>query len=307
MEKTSEAPQREHSELWPALPYAEWKDTCQTLHMWTQIVGKVRMELSPFLNHWWHVTMYVSPRGLTTSPILYQGGVFDVTFDFVEHRLVIHTSDETSRVLPLAPRSVATFYREFMDSLQALGIDVTINPMPCEVSNPIRCDEDDVHASYDPVYAQRFWRILVQTNAVMQQHRSIFIGKSSPIHFFWGGFDLALTFFSGRRAPERPGADRMNREAYSHEVISCGFWPGDERFPEPAYYAYAAPEPPGFADAATQPEAAFYNQQLGEFLLRYDDVRTAPAPEQALLEFFHSTYVAGSRLGHWDWQALERN
>jgi hypothetical protein len=305
MVKSSET-QREQLERWPALPYADWKDTRQTLHMWTQIVGKVRMELSPFLNHWWHVTMYVSPRGLTTSPIPYQGGAFDVTFDFVEHQLEIHTSEETSRVLPLIPCSVATFYREFMDSLRALGIEVSINPMPCEVTDPIRCDQDEVHASYDPIDAHRFWRILVQTNAVMQQHRSSFIGKSSPIHFFWGGFDLALTFFSGRRAPERPGADRMNREAYSHEVISCGFWPGDERFPEPAYYAYAAPEPPGFPTADTRPETAFYSQGLGEFLLRYDDVRAAAAPEQALLEFFQSTYAAGSRLGHWDWQALER-
>ena len=306
MENTSNTQQGERAEGWPALPYEAWRKTCQTLHLWTQIVGKVRMELSPFLNHWWHVTLYVTPRGLTTSSIPYHGGTFEVTFDFVEHNLSIRTSEGTTKALPLIPRSVAAFYREFMACLHALGIEVSINTLPSEVQNPIRCDVDEVHASYDPVYAQRFWRILVQTDAVLQRYRSPFLGKSSPVHFFWGSFDLALTFFSGLRAPERPGADRMTREAYSHEVISCGFWPGDDRFPAPAFYSYTAPEPPGLPIASIRPEEAFYSQELSLFLLRYDDVQTASSPEQALLEFFQSTYEAGARLAQWDREALER-
>ncbi len=306
MEDTRNTQHGERAEGWPALPYEAWRDTCQTLHLWTQIVGKVRMELSPFLNHWWHVTFYVTPRGLTTSVIPYRGGTFEVEFDFIEHNLSIRTSEGTTKALPLIPRSVAAFYREFMACLHALGIEVTINTLPSEVQYPIRCDVDEVHASYDPVYAQRFWRILVQTDAVMQRYRSPFLGKSSPVHFFWGSFDLALTLFSGRRAPERPGADRMTREAYSHEVISCGFWPGDDRFPAPAFYAYTAPEPPGLATVAIRPEEAFYSQDLGEFFLRYDDVRSASSPELALLEFFQSTYEAGARLSQWDREALER-
>ena len=306
MENTSNIQQGERGEHWPTLPYEAWRDSCQTLHLWTQIVGDVRMELSPFLNHWWHVTLYVTPRGLTTSAIPSHGGTFEVTFDFVEHNLSIRTSEGTTKALPLIPRSVAAFYREFMACLHALGIEVTINTLPSEVQNPIRCDVDEVHASYDPVYAQRFWRILVQTEAVLQRYRSPFLGKSSPVHFFWGSFDLALTFFSGLRAPERPGADRMTREAYSHEVISCGFWPGDDRFPAPAFYAYAAPLPPGLPTASIRPQQAFYGQELGLFLLRYEDVRSASSPEQALLEFFQSTYEAGARLAQWDREALER-
>jgi hypothetical protein len=295
----------DQAEVWPALPYEAWKDTHETLHLWTQIVGKVRLKLSPFYNHWWHVTFYVTPRGLTTGEIPYGEGSFDVTFDFIEHQLVIRTSEGATSELSLIPRSVAAFYREFMDRLGALGIEVTINPVSCELPRPIRCDVDEEHASYDPVYAQRFWRILVQTDAVMRRYRSMFLGKSSPVHFFWGGFDLAVTFFSGRRAPPRPGADSVQREAYSHEVISCGFWPGDARFPEPAYYAYSAPPPTGLSTASVRPEQAFYSQKLGEFLLRYDDVRTAAAPEAALLDFFQSTYEAGVSLGHWDREALE--
>ena len=296
----------EQAESWPALPFEAWRDTCQTLHLWTQIVGKVRMELSPFLNHWWHVTLYVTPRGLTTSSIPYQGGTFEVTFDFVEHNLSIRTSEGTTKALPLIPRSVAAFYREFMACLQALGIEVTINPLPSEVSNPIRCDVDEIHASYDLVYAQRFWRILAQTDTILQRYRSAFLGKSSPVHFFWGSFDLALTLFSGRRAPERPGADRITREGGSHEQISSWFWPGDDRFPAPAFYSYTYPGPRGLPTASIRPEEAFYSQELGEFLLRYDDVRTASSPEQALLEFFQSTYEAGARLAQWDREALER-
>ncbi|HEY7419516.1 MAG TPA: DUF5996 family protein, partial [Ktedonobacteraceae bacterium] len=226
--------------------------------------------------------------------------------DFIEHMLFIHTSEGATKALPLISRSVAVFYREFMKCLQALGIEVTINTLPNEVSNPIRFDEDEVHASYDPIYAQRFWRILAQTSAVMQRYRASFLGKCSPIHFFWGSFDLALTLFSGRRAPERPGADRITREAYSHEVISCGFWPGNDLFPTPAFYSYTSPVPSGLQNAAIRPEAAFYSQDMGEFLLRYDDVRNASSPEQALLEFFQSTYEAEATLAQWDREALER-
>ena len=306
MVSTSKTYQGERVESWPALPLEAWRGTCETLHMWTQIVGKVRMELSPFVNHWWHVTLYVTARGLTTSSIPYQGRTFAVNFDFIDHNLSILTSDGASKTLPLIPRSVAAFYREFMACLHALGIEVKINTLPNEVRNPIHFDEDEVHASYDPIYAQHFWRILAQTDTVLQRYRSPFLGKSSPVHFFWGGFDLSLTVFSGRRAPQRPGADRMTREATSHEEISCGFWPGDERFSAPAFYAYTLPEPPGLKTATMRPAAAFYSQELGEFLLRYEDVRSAPSPEQALLEFFQSTYEAGATLAKWDREALER-
>ncbi len=298
--------EREQTDLWPALPYEEWRDTCQTLHLWTQIVGKVCLELSPFLNHWWHVTLYVTPRGLTTSAIPYHGGIFDVTFDFVEHNLFICTSEGTTRALPLIPRSVAAFYSEFMDCLRALGIEVTINPLPNEVPSPIRCDIDEVHASYDPLYAQRFWRILVQIETVLRRYRSHFLGKSSPVHLFWGSFDLAVTLFSGRLAPERPGIDRITREAYSHEEISCGFWPGSDTFPAPAFYSYTSPAPPGLSTASIRPQEAFYSQELGEFILRYDDMRAASSPEQALLDFFQSTYEVGATLAQWDRGSLER-
>ena len=306
MESTSKTQQGEQAERWPSLAFEAWRDTCETLHMWTQIVGKVRMELSSFVNHWWHVTLYVTPRGLTTSPIPYQGSTFEVTFDFIDHNLLILTSYGAAKALPLIPRSVAAFYREFMACLYALGIEVTINTLPSEVYNPIRCDEDEVHASYDPVYANRFWRILVQTDTVLKHYRSPFLGKSSPVHFFWGSFDLALTVFSGLRAPERQGADRMTREAYSHEEISCGFWPGNDRFPTPAFYAYTYPEPPGLKTVSIRPTEAFYSLELSEFLLNYDDVRSASSPDQALLEFFQSTYEAGATLAQWDREALER-
>ncbi|HZO73962.1 MAG TPA: DUF5996 family protein [Ktedonobacteraceae bacterium] len=292
---------------WPALPLEAWKDTCDTLHLWTQIIGKVRMALTPFVNHWWHVSLYVTPRGLTTSSIPYHhGSSFSITFDFINHNLSILTSDGTSKTLPLIPRSVAAFYREFMACLRSLGIEVTINPWPCEVQHPIRLDEDEIHASYDPVYAYRFWLILVQTVDILQQYRSQFLGKSSPIHFFWGSFDLALTFFSGRRAPPRPDADRVTQEAYSHEVISCGFWPGDEHFPMPAFYSYTVPTPTGLEKASILPSTASYLPQLGEFVLRYDDMRSAASPEEELLKFYRSTYQAGATLTHWDREALER-
>ena len=306
MEARQQTGERIRAELWPSLPYEAWKDTRDTLHMWTQIVGKVRMELSPFLNHWWHVTLYVTPRGLTTLAIPYQRVTFEVTFDFIEHNLFIRTSEGTTRALPLIPRSVASFYLVFMDCLHALGIQVTINTLPSEVLNPIRYDVDEVHTSYDPLYAHRFWRILEQTSTLMQHYRSPFVGKSSPVHFFWGALDLAVTLFSGRRVPERPGVPRFFREDTTYEEISCGFWPGDERFPAPAFFAYTSPAPPGLPTAAIRPEEAFYNHELGEFLLLYENVRSASSPEQALLAFFQSTYEAGATLGQWDREALER-
>jgi hypothetical protein len=277
--------------------------------MWTQIVGKVRLALSPAMNHWWQVPLYVTERGLTTSPIPFpgkEGAIFEISFDFIDHNLLIVTSENTAKALPLVPRSVASFYRECMAALRALGIEVAINTLPCEVPHPVRFDKDEIHAFYDPTAVQRFWRILVETELVLQRYRSFFIGKSSPIHFFWGSFDLALSFFSGRRAPEQPNVDFITREAYSHEVISCGFWPGDERFPAPAFYSYTIPVPVGIEAASILPATASYNTQLGEFVLRYDDVRNSVSPEHTLLEFFRSTYDVGATLARWDREALER-
>jgi hypothetical protein len=303
---TSASPTDSALDIWPALPLDAWRDTYATLHMWTQIVGKVRMELSPPVNHWWSVTLYVNARGLTTSPIPYGLHTFEVSFDFIDHNLLIQTSDGTSKALGLFPRSVAEFYHEFMGALHALGIDVTINPVPQEVPNPIRCDEDTIHCSYDPEYAHRVWRILVQADRIFHQFRAGFIGKCSPVQFFWGSFDLAVTRFSGRRAPERPGADRMTREGYSHEVISCGFWPGSGPIQEAAFYAYGAPAPEGLAQAEIRPAAARYSSELGEFLLPYEAVRTAADPDAVLLEFLQSTYEAAANLAGWDRAALER-
>ena len=291
---------------WPELPLEAWRDTYATLHMWTQIVGKVRLALSPKLNHWWEVPLYVTSRGLTTSPIPYDGGIFEIQFDFIHHRLVIHTNWDLERVMALSPRSVADFYREFMECLAALGIQVKIWKMPCEVPNPIPFDRDTEHASYDPEYANRFWRILVSTDEIFKEFRARFIGKSSPVHFFWGSFDLAVTRFSGRRAPPREGADSITREAYSHEVISAGFWPGGGDIKGAAFYAYAAPEPAGFAQAPVRPEVAFYHSQMHEFFLMYDLVRRAPSPKTALMEFLESTYDAGASLGNWNREELER-
>jgi hypothetical protein len=306
MDRKNNIGREEQTELWPELPYEAWKDTYETLHMWTQIVGKVRLELSPHVNHWWQVPLYVTARGLTTSPIPYKNSIFEVIFDFINHNLLILTSDGTAKALPLLARSVADFYQEFMAALRALDIEIRINTVPCEVANPIPCDQDNVHASYDPAYVHRFWHILVQTDKVLKEYRSFFIGKSSPVHFFWGSFDLAVTFFSGRRAPEREGADGITREAYSHEVISGGFWPGNEQFKKAAFYSYTAPAPPGLNAAPLRPGSAFYSREQSEFFLPYDDVRNAASPEQALLDFFYSTYEAGANLAHWDREALER-
>ena len=291
---------------WPELPLESWKDTYATLHMWTQIVGKVRLALSPRTNHWWEVPLYVNAVGLTTSAIPYKQEVFEIEFNFLEHTLTILTCDGPQRVLPLRPQSVAAFYAEFKSALRSLDIDVHIWPMPVEVPNPVRFDRDTQHASYDPEYAQRFWRILTLVDPVFKEFRSRFLGKHSPIHFFWGSFDLASTRFSGRRAPERKDADPITREAYSHEVISAGFWPGGGDVKGAAFYTYAAPEPPGFKTAPVQPEKAFYSP-MGEFLLMYDDIRQSPEPEKLLLEFLQSTYEAGATLGNWPRAELERS
>ncbi len=291
---------------WPELPLAAWQDTLATLHMWMQIVGKVRLALSPPINHWWQSTFYINSTGLNTSEIPYAGGIFDVQFDFVHHQLVIQTSHETSRTMALQPRSVANFYQEFMSALQALGIHIKIWTMPVEIPAPIAFDLDEQHASYDPEYAHRFWRILTLVDPVFEEFRGRFIGKSSPVHVFWGSCDLALTRFSGKRAPERPGADAITREGYSHELISAGFWPGSAPFPEPAFYCYAAPEPPGFADAGAGKLGGYYHPELHEFLLRYEDVRKAASPAAALMDFLESTYAAGANAGKWDRTNLER-
>jgi hypothetical protein len=294
-------------DLWPALPLEAWQDTYATLHMWTQIVGKVRLALSPRLNHWWEVPLYVNSRGLTTSPIPYKDSIFEVQFDFIQHKLFIDTSHATQRVIALEPKSVADFYHEFRSALESLGINVKIWHMPVEIPNPIPFDQDTQHASYDPEYANRFWRILLACDSIFKEFRCGFIGKSSPVHFFWGSFDLAVTRFSGRRAPERPGADPITREAYSHEVISAGFWPGGGEVKGAAFYAYAAPEPTGFAQASVLPAQAFYHPGMHEFLLMYDDVRVAASPRTALLDFLQSTYDAGADRGKWNRGELEKH
>lgn len=300
------------NEAWPSLPFDEWKDTYATLHMWTQIVGKVRFVLSPWVNHSWHVTLYVTCRGLTTSPIPYGERTFQIDFDFIGHRLVIETSGGDVRLIELRPRSVADFYGEVMSALRGLGLDVRINTMPNEVAEPVAFEKDVEHESYDPEYASRFWRVLVQTDRVFKEFRARFIGKCSPVHFFWGSFDMAVTRFSGRTAPTHPGGvphlpDVVAREAYSHEVSSCGFWPGGGPVPYPVYYSYAYPAPEGFKDAHVKPGGAFYSADLGEFLLPYDEVRKSKRPDAVLLDFLESTYEAAANLAQWDREALERD
>jgi hypothetical protein len=293
-------------ECWPRLSLDSWKDTYATVHMWTQMVGKVRLRLTPLVNHWWNVPLYVTARGLTTSRIPYGQRAFELWFDFIRHQLVIETTDGILKTVPLVPRSVAEFYREFMGMLGSAGIEVKIWRMPVEIPNPIPFDQDHTHRSYDPAAVERFWRILLSVDAVFSQFRSGFIGKCSPVHFFWGSFDLAVTRFSGRRAPERPGADAMTREAYSHEVSSVGFWPGGGDVKDAAFYSYTVPEPQGFKEAPVRPNASYYEKQLGEFLLMYEDVRNAGSPTASLLEFCQSTYEAGASLGNWDRHVLER-
>jgi Family of unknown function (DUF5996) len=289
---------------WPELPLDVWKDTYATLHMWTQIVGKVRLALSPRVNHWWEVPLYVNSAGLTTSAIPYHDRIFEVQFNFIEHELQMFTSDGQRQALALRPQSVADFYHAFLHALRSLGIEVRIWPMPVEIPNPVRFDLDSEHTSYDAEYAHRFWTILTRLVPIFSEFRGRFIGKHSPIHFFWGSFDLASTRFSGRRAPERVGADSITREAYSHEAISAGFWPGGGDVKGAAFYAYAAPEPQGFKTAKIKPERAFYSP-LGEFLLMYDDVRLAKEPRRDLLDFLQTTYEAGANLGNWPRADLE--
>jgi len=274
--------------------------------MWTQIAGKVRLALSPLMNHWWEVPLYVNALGLTTSPIPYHGEIFEIQFDFVHHQLIIQTCQGLSRTIALKPRSVADFYREFMAALRSLDIAVKIWTTPVEVPNPIPFEQDSGHASYDADSVNRFWRILVLADTIFKEFRSSFLGKSSPVHFFWGSFDLAVTRFSGRRAPEREGADPITREAYSHEVISAGFWPGSGDIRGAAFYCYSAPEPSGLAQYRIRPAGAFYHPGLREFLLMYDDVRSASSPKAALLDFLQSTYEAGASLAKWDRRELER-
>jgi hypothetical protein len=288
---------------WPSLPLNEWQDTYQTLHLWTQIAGKIRMTLSPPLNHWWHVTLYVNSRGLTTGPVPYPLGVFEIQFDFRTHELWICTSGGASASRPLEPESVASFYDGISRCLASLGIAVSINLKPQEIAGAVPFDCDLAHCSYDAGYANRFWRILVSTAKVMEKFRGKFIGKCSPVHFFWGSCDLACSRFSGRLAPPRRGV--ISGPAYSHEVCSAGFWPGGGVVDGPAYYSYIVPRPPGIEDARVRPAGAGWNPQLSEFILMYDDVRTAGSPEQALYEFLESTYEAGAHLAHWDRAMLE--
>lgn len=298
-------------EAWPELPLEAWADTCATLHLWTQIVGKVRVALSAWQNHSWHVTLYVTARGLTTSPIPHGTRTFEILFDFIDHRLSVQCSDGRSGGFALEPQSVAAFYARLMAELQALDLPVNIHGAPNELPDPIRFDQDETHRSYDPVYARRFWQVLVQADRVLKTFRASFLGKCSPVHFFWGAADLAVTRFSGRPAPPHPGGiphlpDEITREAYSAEVSSCGFWPGGGAITYPAFYAYAYPEPEGFATASVQPDAAFYHADLHEFILPYDAVRQAANPDAVLLAFLQSTYEAAAGLAGWDRQALER-
>ena len=296
-----------NSMAWPRLPLSEWKDTYATLHMWTQIVGKIRLALCPPINHCWGVALYLTSRGLTTSPMPYEDGSFEITFDFVAHSLEIATSRGEIRAFRLEPRTVAQFYAKLMGALHSLGIDVKVWTMPMEVPRPVRFTLDESHASYDAQYAHRFWQILVSVGNVFWEFRSRFTGKSSPVHFFWGSFDLAVTRFSGRLAPERSGAEGFMKDAYSHEVSSVGFWPGDgEVIKDAAFYAYAAPEPAGFRDYRVRPATAFYHPDKGEYFLMYDEVRSAANPAEVLLDFCQSTYEAAAITGKWDRANLER-
>jgi hypothetical protein len=292
-------------EVWPELPYEAWKDTYATLHMWTQIAGKVALALTPPLNHSWGIAMLLTPRGLTTRPLAHGTRSFTIEFDFLDHQLVIATTDGDRRLLKLEPRSVAGFYREVLSTLQGMSLPVKIWPVPVEIPDPIPFDQDTVHHSYDSEFATRFWRILVQVERVFTGSRCSFIGKCSPVHFFWGSFDLAVTRFSGRVAPPREGPAFM-RDAYSHEVISHGFWPGNAAFPEAAFYSYAVPEPAGLKEAKIEPAAAYYHREMGEFLLPYEAVRTAADPAAAIESFVETTYDRAATLGGWDRAALER-
>jgi len=296
-------------ETWPALPFSEWKQTAKTLHMWTQVVGKIRLALTPWTNHSWHVTLYVTARGLTTSPMFFNARALQIDFDFIDHILRFQTGDAAEKTVRLGPKSVATFYREVMAALSDLKIAVEINTTPNEVDPAVPFEKNEADAAYDPEYANRFWRVLLQADRVFKDFRSDFCGKCSPVHFFWGSFDLAVTRFSGRRAPEHPGGvphlpDVVTREAYSHEVSSLGFWPGNEMMPDPIFYSYAYPAPDGFSEAKVRPAFASYNAQLKEFVLPYEKMRRSESPDTDLLDFARSTYDAASTLGSWDRAAL---
>jgi hypothetical protein len=299
-------------EAWPSLPLEAWSETYGTLHLWTQIVGKIRLTQSPWVNHSWHSTLYVTARGLTTSPVPYGTRMFQIDFDFVDHRLIVQSTDGGTGGFPLESQPVAAFYALLMVEMSKLDLYAKIRKKPNEVADAVPFDKDEAPRPYDREYANRFWRVLVQADRLFKEFRARFIGKCSPVHFFWGAPDLAVTRFSGRRAPEHPGGipnlpDWVTREAYSHEVSSCGFWPGGGPIPYPAFYSYAYPEPPGFAGAAVKPGEAFYSGDLKEFLLPYDAVRKAASPDDALLEFLQTTYEAAAGLGHWERASLERN
>ncbi len=299
-------------EPWPSLPLESWAETYATLHLWTQVVGKVRLVQSPHVNHCWNATLYVTARGLTTSPVPHGTRTFQIDLDFISHQVILQASDGGTGGFALEPQPVAAFYARLMQELDRLGLHVDIHPKPNEVAEPIRFDQDETHRSYDPESAQRFWRILVQADRVFEEFRSRFIGKCSPVHFFWGAPDLAVTRFSGRRAPEHPGGipnlpDRVTRDAYSHEVSSCGFWPGGGPIPHAAFYAYAYPSPEGFSAARVKPEAAFFSPDLGEFILPYDAVRQSEDPDGTLLDFLQSTYEAAADLAGWDRGSLEHD
>jgi hypothetical protein len=294
------------NDAWPPLPLADWRDTRDTLHMWTQVAGKICLALTPRVNHFWNCALHIEPRGLQTPALSYKDRSLTLTFDFVAHELVIAVSDGSRRTVPLQPQTVADFYVGVMSALEELGVAVRIWTMPVEVVEPIRFDSDTTHRDYDRDAVARFWRVVLSMKPVLEAFRAEFIGKCSPVHFFWGSFDVAVTRFSGRRAPERPGADAITREAYSHEVISHGWWPGGGPVDEPAFYAYAAPEPDGFKTVPVSPGAAFYSRDFSEFLLPYEAVRTAASPEAALYAFLRTTYDAGAALAGWDRSALER-
>ena len=300
-----------NEEQWPSLPFESWSATCATLHMWIQIVGKIRLANSPWVNHCWNSTLYVTSRGLTTSPIPHLDRTCQIDFDFLSHELVIQSSNGGMTAFSLEAQSVAKFYKRLMEEMNSLDLHVEINMKPNEVATPIRFDEDEIHSAYDPDYANRFWRILVQADRILKEFRGGFIGKCSPVHFFWGALDLAVTRFSGRRAPVHPGGvpnlpDRVTRDAYSHEVSSCGFWPGGGAISYPAFYSYAYPEPEGFSKAPVSPSEAFYSADLREFILSYDVVRQSASPDETLLKFLQTTYEAASNFGKWDRASLER-
>lgn len=305
--QTDTTPDRD---AWPDIPLAEWSDTCATLHLWTQIVGKVRLTQGPWLNHCWNSALYLTAAGIGTSILPHGARTFEIELDFIAHRLAIRASDGRSAGFDLEPMPVATFYRKVMSELERIDLPVTIHARPNEVADPIPFARDEIHRAYDAERANRYWRALLQADRVFRRFRSRFIGKCSPVHYFWGAPDLAVTRFSGRPAPVHPGGipnlpDRVTREAYSHEVSSCGFWPGGGGIPYPAFYAYAYPEPAGYADASVRPEEAFYSKDLGEFILPYDVVRLASSPDDTLLEFLQSTYEAAAEGAAWDRAALE--